>query len=49
MKFEGFDWLSGYGIRSHYTMAEKWRPLNCLLVDLSKRNQHDLAIILDCF
>ena len=25
-------------------MTEKWRPLNCLLVVLAKRNQQDLAI-----
>ena len=30
-------------------MLEKYRPLNCLLVGLAKRNQQDLTIFLDCF
>ena len=33
----------------HYTMPEKWRPLNCLLLVLEKRNQHDQTIFLNCF
>ena len=42
MQFQGFDWLSGQGIFNNYTMPEKQRPLNCLLVVLAKRNQQDL-------
>ena len=34
---------------SHYTILKKWRPLNCLLIVLAKRNQQDLAIFLVVF
>ena len=30
-------------------MPKKWRPLNCLLVVLTKLNGKDLAMFLDCF
>ena len=39
MQFQRFYWLSG-----HCIGAIKWRPLNCVLVVLSKRIQQDLAI-----
>ena len=39
MHFQGFDWLRGHGISvSHYTIPEKERPLNCVLVVFAKRN-----------
>ena len=46
MQFQGFDKRPWDII--HYTMPEKWRPLNCLLVVLAKRNQQDKAIFLNC-
>ena len=51
MQSQRFDWLSGYGTlyMSHYTIPEKWHPLNCLLVVLTKQNQQNLAIFVDDF
>jgi len=34
---------------SHYTLPEKWRPVNCLLVALTMRNQQLLAMFVDDF
>ena len=42
MQFERFDWLNGHGIWANYTMPEKYRPLNCLLIVLAKRNPQNV-------
>ena len=49
MQFQGFDWLSSHGIMSHFTMPNKKRPINCLLVVLVMQNRQDQAIFLDHF
>ena len=47
MQFQGFEWQPRY--MSHYSMPEKYRPLNCLVVVIAKRSQQDQAIFLDLF
>ena len=44
MLFQGFDWLSGHGIRAIISCPRNSDYMNCFPVVLAKRNQPDLAI-----